>query len=69
MLQPDLREHQVFLHFWTAQEPGAPAHRAAAKRMRPATSSWTSAAVGAENSVTSCELHVFVDEAAEPVSS
>ena len=26
-------------------------------------------AVGAENSVTSCDLHVFVDEAAEPVSS
>ena len=25
--------------------------------------------VGAENPVTSCDLHVFVDEAAEPVSS
>ena len=25
--------------------------------------------VGAENSVTSCCLHVFVDDAAEPVSS
>jgi len=27
------------------------------------------APVGAENSVTSCCLHVFVDDAAEPVSS
>ena len=27
------------------------------------------ALVGADNSVTSCDLHVFVDEAAEPVSS
>ena len=26
-------------------------------------------AVGADNPVTSCDLHVFVDEAAEPVSS
>ena len=25
--------------------------------------------VGADNPVTSCDLHVFVDEAAEPVSS
>ena len=25
--------------------------------------------VGAENRVTSCDLHVFVDETAEPVSS
>jgi hypothetical protein len=25
--------------------------------------------VGAENPVTSCDLHVFVDDAAEPVSS
>ena len=29
----------------------------------------TSYPVGADNSVTSCDLHVLVDEAAEPVSS
>ena len=33
LLPPDLREHQVFRHFWTAQQPGARVRRAVAKRM------------------------------------
>ena len=36
---------------------------------RPSESGMAVCLVGAENPVTSCDLHVFVDEAAEPVSS
>lgn len=33
LLPPDLREHQVFRQFWTAEEPGARVRRAVARRM------------------------------------